>query len=277
MVSKKKIEVFKGTKELAGKHAVIGILDMYKLPARQLREIREKLREKAVIRMIKKRMMKLMLKELKMKGIEGLEAYIQGEPALLLSNENPFRLARIIEESKSEASAKAGDIASKDIVIKQGPTNLAPGPAIGELQRLKLPVGVEGDKIAVKKDTVVAKAGEQISKEVAVVLGKLGIKPMEIGLNMVAAWENGFIYPRSLLFIPTEKYVEKIKHCAASALNLSVYARIFTRQSTPLMLAKASREAKALALEANIITPESIGMLLAKANAQAQAIMKKAR
>ncbi len=275
MVSKKKIKTVKEVKEKMEKYPVIGILNMHKLPARQLHQIREKLRGKAVIKMVKKRLIKIILKEAKKKGLSGLEAYIEGEPAFLFSSENPFKLARIIEESKSEAPAKPGDIAPNDIVVRAGPTNLAPGPVIGELQKVKIPAGVEAEKIVVKEDTVVAKEGDEISKELADVLSKLGINPMNLGLNLAAAWENGTIYTKDILFIPKDAYLDALKSCASQGFNLSININYFTPENISILISKAYNEALSLSLEAGIPTQENIAQMLACASAHAAALKEK--
>jgi large subunit ribosomal protein L10 len=192
MVSEKKKKDVKDVGDLVRQHKVVGLLDMHKLPAKQLYEMRKKLKGHARIRVLKKRVIGIVLEEAKPQhhGIEHLSEKMRGEPGLIFSNENPFRLAAMLNESKSMAFAKPGDIAPHDIEIKAGPTSLPVGPAIGELQRLKIPAGVEGDKIVVKKDTIVAKEGEVIQKQIAEVLAKLGIEPMEIGLNIIAVWDN---------------------------------------------------------------------------------------
>ncbi len=243
MVSEKKIQTVKEMKELIKKYPVVGIVNMYKLKGRQLHEIREALRGKAAIKMVKKNVMKIVLKEA---GI-GLEKYIQGEPAIMLSTENPFRLARLIEANKSLGSARPGDVAQKDIVIKPGPTPLGPGPAIGELQKVGLIVGVEAGKIAVKREKRIAKAGDTITPEVASVLGKLNIRPMEIRLGLVAAHENNNVYGADILFIPLGEYKNDIKTAYQRALCLSMKAGFYTKDNIKLCLSKACREMKALA------------------------------
>lgn len=276
MVSEKKIKLVKEIGEEIGKYPVLGVIDMFKLPARQLHEIRNKLRGKAVIRMVKKRVIKIALEKSSARNMKGLEDYIQGEPALIFTEIDPFRLARIIEESKSQAPAKRGDTAPRDIVVKAGPTSLAPGPVIGELQRVKIPATVAGEKIAIKEDTVVAREGEEITKEVADVLSKLGIKPMEISLNLVAVWEKGDIYPKDVLFVPMEEYMERIKQAGLAALSLSININYFTPENISLLLSRAYQEALSLSSHANIITPETVGNLLAGADARAQALLKAA-
>jgi large subunit ribosomal protein L10 len=159
-------------------------------------------------------------------------------------------------------------------MVKEGPTPLPPGPAIGDFQKLKIPAMVQGDKIAVRKDTVVAKTGDVISKDLAGMLSKLGIEPMEIRLNLVSALEKGTIYGSDVLFVPIEEYVNKVKSAGSAAFNLAVYINYFTGETMPFIIAKASREARALARSANIITPDTLGDVLAKASAEADAVGK---
>ena len=272
MVSEKKKQKLKEVRQELKKYQVIGIIDMYKLPARQLYEIKKKLREDAIIKMVKKRLIKLALKDCGLKGIEELDRYVKGEPALMLSNTSPFKLAKIIDTSKSKAFAKAGDISPADIVVRAGPTSLPPGPVIGELQRVKIPASVEGEKISIRQDTIVARKGDAIEKPLADVLAKLGVEPIEIGLNLLAVWEDGYVYVQELLFTPAEKYINDLKAAGMHAFNLAFSANYYTKENIELFLSKAHQEAYALALEADIQTDETIKPLLAKAKAQADAL-----
>ena len=274
MVSEKKVREVKLVKEQLKDYPVVGILDMFKLPAKQLYQIRNKLRGEAVIRVVKKRLIARILKDSR-PGLEKLGDYIQGEPALILSRTNPFKLARIIAESKSPSSAKPGDTAAGDIEIKAGPTPLPPGPVIGELQKIKIPCAVEGDKISVSRDTIVAREGDVITKDIAGVLSKLRIEPMEVGLNLLVVWEEGMIYGKDVLFIPREEHIGRLKSAAAGAFNLSVNINYITPDNIAFLLSKAHSEARALAQSAGVVTPDTVGLLMAKARAEARALEEK--
>jgi large subunit ribosomal protein L10 len=275
MVSEKKKQIVSEVGKEIERYSVVGILDMFKLPSSQLHEIRETLRGEARILMVKKRLMKRILENSKLKDVEKLLEYIQGEPAFLLSNTDPFKLAAKISKSKSSAMAKPGDVAPKDIIIKAGPTSLSAGPVIGELQRIKIPASVDGEKIAINKDTTVAEEGENIPAEVADVLSKLNIKPMMIGLNLVVAWENGMIYEKDVMFTDPQEYIDKITQAYSSALNLSINVGYFTKENIELLLAKAHSEASALADSANILTKDNAPKIVGKAGAQAKALKDK--
>ncbi|RLJ09995.1 MAG: 50S ribosomal protein L10 [Candidatus Aenigmatarchaeota archaeon] len=272
MVSEKKKKLLKEVIEEMKKYPVIGIIDMFKLPASQLHEIRNKLRGKAKIRMVKKRLIYLALRDAGLSNLEGLKDYIQGQPALLFSSENPFMLAKIINESKTSAFIKEGDTAPEDIVVRAGPTSLSAGPVIGELQRVRIPAAVEGEKIVIREDVTVAKKGDVISKELADVLMKLDIKPMEIGLNLLAAWENGLIYSKDILFIPPEKYIDDLKDAYSKAFNLAVAINYVTPENIKTLLSLAYQKANNLAVNAGVVTKDTIGILLSKADAEAKAL-----
>ncbi len=277
MVSTKKQEVVKELKALIEKQQIVGVVNMHKLPGRQLFSIKEKLKGKAKVKVAKKSLILLALKGAKKQGIEGLEALLKEQPALLFSDQNPFDLAAILTASKSKASAKAGDIAPSDILISAGPTSLAAGPAIGELQKAGIPASVEGGKIAVKKDTIVVRAGEKISKEVADALAKLGIEPMEIGLDLLAVLDGGTIYKKDILFIPKEKYLDDLKTAYLNALNLSVGIEFVSKDNVKIFISQAYKKALNLAVNGKIMTPESIKYLLQKANAEMQTLQSKVK
>jgi large subunit ribosomal protein L10 len=272
MVSERKKKDVHELVEQIERYPVVGILDMHKLPARQLYMIKQQLKGKAVIRMAKKRVTKLALGKSKKPDISKLGDSIQNQPALLFSEGNPFELANTISKSVTNASAKAGDIAPRDIIVPAGPTNLPPGPAIGELQKAKIPAGVEGDKIVVKRDTCIVKEGEEISAGVADIMGKLGIEPMKISLNLIAVWDEGMVFGKDLLFIPREHYIGQLQSAYSNAFSMCMNIGYVTPETITLLLSKAHREAYALALEAGIVTPENVGQLLAKADAQAKAL-----
>jgi large subunit ribosomal protein L10 len=145
---------------------------------------------------------------------------------------------------KSQTFSKDGDVALNDIKISAGPTSLLPGPAITELTKAGIPAGVEEGKIAIKKDVVVVKKGEKISKDLAMALKKLGIETMEIGLNIVAIYD-GKIYTKDVLEL-VNAYPEKIKEAYNQALNLSVFICYPTKANIQQLLAKAFNAAKSI-------------------------------
>src|SRR3989344_1807838 len=90
--SKEKKQSVKQIQELVNKHKVIGIVDMEMLPAKQFQRMTQKLKGTARIYMTKKRLIRIAFKNLKQSHIQELLESMRGMPALVLSNEDPFKL-----------------------------------------------------------------------------------------------------------------------------------------------------------------------------------------
>lgn len=225
---------------------VIGIADVENLPASALGAIKRKLRGKARILVSKK---PIINRALKNAGVDKLDKLLEQKvvmPALVLGKEDPFKIYAAIKKGKTKAPAKPGQTALKDIIVPAGPTPFTPGPVISELGNLGIKSKVEEGKIVVVADVQVIKEGETFSPELASILSRLNINPMEIGLNVKAMFEKGMVYARDVLDIDEERLLEDITNAARQALNLSIEAGILNSVSTVILIQKAAGQAKAL-------------------------------
>jgi large subunit ribosomal protein L10 len=259
-------------KKLLNEYPIVALLNLENLPAKQLQVMKGKLRKDALIKMAKKNLIKEAFKESGKPGIDKMDEYLGGMPALLLTKENPFRLFKIIKKSKSPAAIKPGQVTPKDITIPAGPTPFAPGPIIGELGMLKIKAGIEGGKVAIKEDSHVAKKGDVIKPQLASLLLRLGIEPMEIGLDLVAVYENGEILTKDVLDIDEDVFMQKLKTAASEAMNLAVDVAYPCSETIELLVQKSFREAKAIAIERDILADLVVEQIIAKANAQAESV-----
>jgi large subunit ribosomal protein L10 len=253
-------------------YPVVAIINLENLPARQLQKMKTKLRKDLEIKVAKKSIIEHALALSNKKNITKLVNYLEGSPALLLSKENPFRIYKLLKQSKSSAAIKAGQVTPKDLTIPAGPTPFAPGPIIGELGMLKIKAGIEAGKVVIKEDAHVAKKGDTVNDKLASLLMRLGVEPMEIGLNLVAAYENGDVLVGDVLDIDEKAFMIKIQSAAREALNLAVDVAYPTKDTIILLIQKSSRDSKAIAVERDILADEVVGQILAKATAQAEAV-----
>jgi len=236
-------------KRLIDSYKTIGIIDMANMPSSQLQKMKAQLKDRILIVMTRLRLIKLALENKKdsKKGLSELEKYFKGVPALIFSNEDSFKISKTLIKNKSPAAAKPGQTAPYDIMIPKGPTPFTPGPVIAELSQLGLKTSVEAGKISIKDDTVVAKAGAVISDKLANVLAKLGIEPMEIGLNLVATYENGNVYDGSILRIDEKEYTDNIKKLYKESLNLALNINFLIKDTMEITIKKAYLDTLALA------------------------------
>jgi large subunit ribosomal protein L10 len=277
-VAEYKKEIVKDFEKLMKEYPIVAAVNLENMPSPQLQKMRKQLQGKVVIRMTKRRLMKFAIDALKdeKKGIEQLEKHLGGMPALLFTKENPFTLFKIIKKSKSKAPAKPGQISPRDIEIKAGPTSFAPGPIISELAAVGLKAGVDAGKVTIKQDAIIVHEGQKINDKVASMLLRLGIEPMEIGLDVVAVYENGIIFDKKILDVDEEQYIKDIAQADQWAFNLAVEAGIFNKRTVELMIGKASREGKSVSVESGFMTKETTGDILAKAEAQAASVKETA-
>lgn len=246
MVKEEKLRAVEELKQKIEKYPVIGIVDLYKLPTKQLQNIRKNLRDKAEFVVVKKTIMTHAIDAAKKEKIDELKKIIPKQPALVFTEMDPFKFYISIDKMKAPAFAKEGDVAEEEIFIPAGPTTIMAGPVISEFAKAKIPAGVEDGKIAVKKDTVVAKKGAVISKELAPILRKLNIQPVKIGINVVAVYDKGTMYLKEVLKLAGEGYIKLLQQAYNYALNLSVATGYPTKENIKYLLAKAHSHAQAL-------------------------------
>ena len=258
-------------------YPIVGLLNFETLPSRQLQKMRSALAQKGVkIRMARKKLLELALQGAKKPNLEAIQKKIKGMPALLFTKDNPFALYSTIQRSKSPSFAKPGQQAPRDLTVKAGPTQFVPGPVISELASVGIKTKVEGGKLTIISDTIIAKEGTVISQKVCDMLKRLDIKPMEIGLDLVAVWENSLVFDAKQLHIDPVEYQQKVMEAAQWAMNLAVEAAYTSPETMELLLQKSFNDAKALSIEQSILTDLTAGDILAKVEREAAALTQAA-
>ena len=263
-----KVAVVKGLVKQLETKPVIGVLDIRGIPSGQLNAMRRGLRGTADILVAKKTLVRLALKEAHAKAgdVSGLDKYLTGQPAFISSDLNPFKLFQRLEATKSKGPARGGEILKEDIVVKAGDTPFKPGPVVGELQKAGIPAAIDQGKVVIKKDKVLVKAGDPIPREIAPVLTKLEIYPVEIGLNLTALIEQGLVYTPSVLRVDVDAILADVRRGAQSSFNLAVYAAYPNEVTIKPLLAVASQKAMNLAVNAGVVNKATAKIMLARAH-----------
>ncbi len=242
-LKEKQVEELKEKIENSRAFVITGIKS---LGAANYQAIRKQIRDKADIKVYKKNIMLKAIDKIEKGAIKHLKPYIKEDIALMFSKIDPFELSVMLGESKTPAKAKPGQIAPEDIEVKEGPTDLMPGPAISQLGDLGIPIAVEEGKIVIKKDKVIAKEGEKISEGAADVMSKLDIKPFEIGFEPLAAYdvkENKFY---ENIEIDKEKILDSLKNSGARAVAFAFSIGYICEETINPILGKIKAEADTL-------------------------------
>ncbi len=260
-VVKELIDIFTSNK-------VIGIVEIGGIPAPQLQKMRSNLHGTATIRSAKNNLIFRALEdaEKQVKGISSLKESVTGQTAIIATDMNPFKLFTQIKSTRTMAPAKGGETAAHDIEIKAGETPFKPGPIVGELQKAGIPAAIQEGKVVIKNDKVVVTRGQKIPADVAQMLTRLEIFPIEIGMDLHSVFENGDIYKPDVLDINIDEILGRMRQASTNALNLAIEAGWYNKITIQPLLVKAHYNALTLALEKGIITKETIKNLLSKAH-----------
>ncbi len=258
---------------------IIGIAEIGGIPAPQLQKMRENIREKATIRSAKNRLIfrALDTAEEKIKGINGLKEQIKGQTVIIATDMNPFKLFQEMKATRTMAPAKGGETAAHDILVKAGDTPFKPGPIVGDLQKVGIPAAIQEGKVVIKSDKIVVSEGQKIPQDVAQMLTRLEIYPIEIGMHLHAIFEDGNIFKPETLDIDMDKFLIQIQQASSNAFGLALETGWVSTQTIIPLIQKAQRNALFLALDQGIITKDTIAQLVQKAYASMLAIANQAK
>jgi large subunit ribosomal protein L10 len=253
---------------LLTKYPVVGIAEIGGIPAPQMQQMRKNIRDHAIIRSSKNTLLFRSFDnaEEKVKDISSLKEVVTGQTAIIATEMNPFKLYGMLKKTRTKAPAKGGEIAPEDIMVKAGDTPFKPGPIVGDLQKVGIPAAIQGGKVVIKKDKVIVKEGDKIPREVAQMLTRLEIYPLEIGINLQGAFEEGFVFKPDVLDVDVDQYISQVKQAVSNAFGLALETAWPHALTIQPLLMKAQRDTIGLAISQNIVTPDTVQFILSKAH-----------
>jgi large subunit ribosomal protein L10 len=249
---------------------IIAIVDVAGVPATAMLGMRDDLRSMMTMTMAKKSLLRIAWVEA---GLDSdyLETIFTGatQPVLVHTNSlNAIQLFSELEKTRTGIAAKEGDIAPEDIIVEAGQTEFAPGPIVGELSAVGIPAKIDKGKVMIQKTVTAVKKGDAVTGDLGLMLDKLGVKPIEIGILLCGAIQDGVVMLPDVLGIDHPSLVAQ---AVANALSLAVNAGITNSGTIPLFIAQANARALALAgqLDSSALDDELSDMLGAAATTTA--------
>jgi len=237
--------------QLTKQYKVIGIASLQKVRATQLQEFKKNLAKKVYMRVIKNTLMTRAIENCKEKPeLKKLLEHLTGSNLYLLTDLSPFKLALLLKRGKVKITAKAGDTAAFDVIVPAGNTGQPPGPIISQLNAVGLPTRIEAGSVWITNNTLVVRKNEVIPERLANVLSKLGIKPVEAGLMMKVAYDDGLIITQEQLRIDINETIHSVENAHVDAFALSLSIAYPTTENTEILVQIAHQEAYALAINA---------------------------
>lgn len=267
---KKKIEQIEKTTAEMKNYKTVALLDLRKLPDALFQSLRRKIREDGgKVAVFKKPVTSRVLSSNKKLAKHVSEC--TKPVALILTNSSPYELNQFFKQQKKKRAAKVGDVATADIVIPEGETDLPPGPALSELKAGGVNVQIKGGKIVVAKESTIANAGDKLKEMKVKALQSLGVKPFEVRASLVFGFDGEYVYPKELLDMG-ETIDADLSESLSQAMNISINAGYPSEQNIDTLLGEAWMQSMNFALNADLYSSTSIEQLLSSALRQGVAL-----
>ncbi|MGI0057571.1 MAG: 50S ribosomal protein L10 [Nitrosarchaeum sp.] len=274
---KRKTQMYQQLLEIPKKYKVIALVKINKVRASQILPLRKALKGEVEFVCVKDRIAQKALEKLDIPGIKGISEELTGQCLFIFTNMSPFKLNVLLAKNKIMMAARGGDIASVDIVVPAKNTGIAPGPMLTEFKEAGIPTKIDQGTIWIQKDTTPVKKGEIINEKLATLLGKLDIKPVEAGISLYTALEEGLNYAAEEMIVDVAKIRNEFAQFYQEAISLSIEAAYVTSDNITQILSKASQSARSISIESGFMTDETKEQILQKAHGQAKTLSSKAK
>jgi large subunit ribosomal protein L10 len=274
---KRKTQMYQQLQEIPKKYKVLALVKMSKVRASQILPLRKKLKGEVEFFSIKDMVAQRALQKVDVPGIKNIIDELTGQCLLMFTNMSPFKLNVLLAKNKIMLPARGGDISSMDIVVPAKNTGIAPGPMLTEFKEAGIPTKIDQGTIWISKETIPVKKGEKINEKLASLLGKLDIKPVEAGIALYSALEEGLKYSEDELVVDVAKIREEFALAHQHAVSLSIEAAYVTPENIGQILSKAAQSAHSVSIESGFMTDETKEQILQKADGQAKALANQAK
>ena len=269
--------MYQQLQELPKKYKVLALIKMYKVRSTQILPLRKILKDDVEFVSIKDKVAQKAMEKLDVPGIKDIVGELSGQCMFMFTNMSPFKLNVLLAKNKIMMMARGGDVASLDVVVPAKNTGIAPGPMLTEFKEAGIPTKIDQGTIWIAKDTTPVLKGEVINEKLASILGKLDIKPVEAGILLYVALEDGVKYVEAEMVIDVEKIRGEFAQAHQEAVSLSIAAAYITPDNISQILSKAAQSARSVSVESGFMTDETKEQILQKADAQARAVAGKAK
>lgn len=240
--------------------------------SKQMQEVRQDLRGRAILLMGKNTVIRKVLREQMEKNpkLEELLPHVRQNVGLVFTNDDLVEIRKSILKSKVPAAAKAGTNAPSDVIVPQGPTGLDPGQT-AFFQALNIPTKIVKGAIEIVSDVKLVKEGDRVTASTVALLGKLNLRPFHYGFTTKMVYENGTLYEAKVLDLTREALFLKLAQGLGKFTAISLAAGYPTLPCLPVYFRTAFRRILALALATDYPLAEAKMMEERAAEAQSAA------
>lgn len=109
---------------------------------------------------------------------------------IIFTSRSKKEVVKYFKKFSSPGFAKAGTVATEDIVLEPGTLEMFSVGMIEELRKLGMVVEADNGKVALRARLTVASAGHPITPEQAKILVKLDRRIVDFKLHLQAEWSD---------------------------------------------------------------------------------------
>jgi large subunit ribosomal protein LP0 len=272
--AKRKGEYFDRLKGYLTEYNKVLIVTANNVGSNQLQQIRQALRGDAALLMGKNTMIRKCMREHLSKNpkLEPLLPHVKGNIGFVFTNGDLPEIRNKLAGNRVSAAAKAGSVSPCDVIVPAGSTGLEPTKT-SFFQALLIPTKINKAVIEIINDVNLIKAGAKVTASQAVLLQMLNIRPFSYGLEVKMVYDDGSVYPSSLLDLTDADILAKFRKGVTNVASLSLQIGYPTVASAPYALINSFKDVLAVSIASNYSFPaaDKIKEILANPEAFAAA------
>lgn len=219
------MQYFAKLRELLEEYKSIFIVGVDNVSSQQMHEIRKALRGDAVVLMGKNTMVRRAIRGFlsELPDYEKLLPFVKGNVGFIFTNADLKTIRDTITSNVVAAPAKAGAVAPADVYIPAGNTGMEPGKT-SFFQALGVPTKIARGTIEIVSDVKVVEKDGKVGPSEATLLNMLNISPFTYGLTVVQVYDNGQVFPASILDITDDELIGHFVSAINTIASISLAA-----------------------------------------------------
>ncbi|KAI1322207.1 60S acidic ribosomal protein P0 [Xylariaceae sp. FL0255] len=253
----KKAEYFPKLKGLLEEYKSVFIVEVDNVSSQQMHEVRQALRNEAVVLMGKNTMVRRALKTFvnDTPEYEKLLPHVRGNVGFIFTNGDLKDIRDKILANKVAAPARAGAVAPADVWVPAGNTGMEPGKT-SFFQALGVPTKIARGTIEITTDLKLVEAGNKVGPSEATLLNMLNISPFTYGLGVSQVYDAGNCFPPSVLDITEDQLLKTFSSAITTIAAVSLAVNFPTLPSVIHSLVNGYKKVLAVAIQTDFSWPE---------------------
>lgn len=253
-----KEKYFEKLKQLVKDYSSIFIVNVDNVGSNQMHQIRGALRGKGVVLMGKNTMVRRALRTIlsELPQFERLLPFVRGNIGFVFTNTDLKEIRTIITANKVAAPARAGALATVDVIVPGGNTGMEPGKT-SFFQALRIPTKIARGTIEIVGDVQVVTAGTRVGSSEATLLNMLNISPFTYGMTVVQIFDSGNVFAPEVLDIDEKVLIDRFLSGIKTIAAISLALKYPTIVSVPHLLVNAYKNLLAISLATEYTFPGS--------------------